>query len=285
MAAKTMQMPNLQIPTGYEKDQQKIALKRKLAQAMLERGLAPNRGAISPLETLGSLAQAFVGKRMDKKAGNMEADLQERIKGDYAAARQGFQTDANGGAMDAKSLVQKYGGNPMLSADLEPYKDAFASSLRNREEIKQIGNSYGRVGDYEGKEIPGKPTDKVISVNNEWKVNPVAMTADLFSNPLPPGAEVSGGMNSMANPYAQGAPQASQPPMQAGGAPPAANGGGLDLSKLSPEEKQVLAQELSRRGQPGVPPAQGLTPPPHKTIGNQQYWSVGGKWFDNPEGR
>lgn len=73
------------------------------------------------------------------------------------------------------------------------------------------------------------------------------------------------------------------------GQPPAA--GGMDLSRLKPEELQVLQQELGRRAglnpqAQNFPQGNPLSPPPSK-VGpdGKPYWSVGGKWYDNPEGR
>lgn len=291
MAAKTaMQMPNLQMPTGYEEEQRKIALRRKLAQMMFEQGMGGDR-ARTPWDALAKIAQTGAGVLHEKRATKREGELGERIKTDFNNKRSQLLADIQAGT-PPQALIQKYGADPMMASELEPYRDAFATSLKEREKIDRFGNTMGRAGDFIGKPIPGKPTDKVIDVNGQWQVNPVAMTADLFSNPLPAGAEVSGGTQAMPNPY--GSPQ--QPPPAPGAAaamPPVGqspSAGGMDLSRLSPEEKQILQQELARRA--GLPPqAQNmpmgspLTPPPSQVIEGKPYWSVGGKWYDNPEGR
>jgi hypothetical protein len=304
MAAKTaMQMPNLQMPTGYEEEQRKIALKRKLAQMMFEQGLGNGPRARSPWDALASIAQVWAGKSSEKDAGKIEARMNERLKGDFTQQRTQLQADINAG-MSPQQILQKYGANTLLQGELEPFRDAFGTALKEREKLDRFGNTIGRQGDFVGKPIPGKPTDKVIDVNGQWQVNPVAMTADLFSNPLPPGAEVSGGMQSMANPYAgptSQPPSGAPAPMPAvGNAPSAA---GMDLSRLSPEERQILERELTRRAgvegsDPSIPSGNPLDPglaskPPMgmpgisapKVIGGQQYWNINGKWYDNPEGR
>lgn len=302
MAAKTaMQMPNLQMPTGYEEQQRKIALRRKLAQMMFEQGMGGDR-ARTPWDALAKIAQTGAGVLHEKRATKKEGQLGEQIKADFNTKRQALLADVQAG-VPPQQLMAKYGADPMLGGELEPFRDAYASGLKNREDLVQSGMGFTSKGDVmSGRaQLQSKPTDKVLSVGDQWMANPVAVSADLASNPLPPGAEVTGLTNSMPNPYANQQPPVS--PSGAVGAGPSAGSqpaGGLDLSRLSPEEKQILQNELARRagGGASIPSGNPLDPglaskppmgmpgvAPPKTIGGKQYWNINGKWYDNPEGR
>jgi hypothetical protein len=53
--------PKFTLPTGYENEQLKAERKRKIAQALLERGLANQPNMQSWMQVLGQMAQAGAG--------------------------------------------------------------------------------------------------------------------------------------------------------------------------------------------------------------------------------
>lgn len=257
------------IPTGYESQQAKIALKRKIAEALMSAGLSQHQGMRSPFEALGQVAQAFVGKRLEDKAAGLEGELGTRIRGDYQAANSGFDADVNAG-MDPAKLVSKYSGNPMLEDRLKPYAEALAKRLGGREDLVDTGGLSGfqPKGNFVGKPMPNKPDAAVwLGENGEAEVNPVAAAAAMYRNPnlASPSAMPTSAPIPIPN-----AGHAPGPPPPAGGlsSPSAPTAGGdIDLSKLTPEERQILTNEIKRRGgqvpqSSELPLGSPLTPPP-----------------------
>ena len=300
-------MPSLfgkvQIPTGYESEQAKIALKRKLAQALLERGLSPNRGMISPLEALGGVAQAAAGQFLEKRADKLEGKLGERMLGDYQSEHDALQAAIASGA-GPDEIAKTFGGarHPLIADEVKPYENAYSKRLENLEGIREVGGTYGRVGDYVGKDIGGKglpvPPDpnKPVFVENGMMVpNQSWIYAHAATQP----GALDPSQISPVNPYpgAAAAPAPGQlPPPPAGGASatslaPSPAGGDIDLSLLNPEERKILQSEIARRK--GLPPearslpmGNPLKPPPSGVLPNgKPYWMVNGQPYDNPEGR
>lgn len=278
------------MPMNYQSEESKIAAKKKIADALIQRGLTPNKGMISPLEVIGSMAQAFAGKRLDSRASKMEDDLSDRVKGAYADARGQMQNDVAAG-MTPQQIAEKYGSNPLLENDVKPYADAFGENLKGRERIVNLGSAagYGRVGDYMGKPLPNDPNKPVwVGSNGQAEVNPVAATAAMYRNPnlVDPSS-----MPTSAPIPTPGMPQTAAAPVGSGVTPsPAPAGANVDLSLLSPEEQAILQNEIKRRG--SLPPSSRnmpfgnpLRPPPSGTAGGKPYWIVNGVPYDNPEGK
>lgn len=294
MTTRSMQMPKMQYPTGYEGEQRRIEMRRRLAQAMLEKGLSGG-DTRSWTQALAQVAQTYAGKRMEKKATDREADMYERMRADIATKMADFQAARNSGATN-QDLVDRFGADPMLQDAIDPHRDAVVSAMKNQEELVENGGRFVRKGDFvgpNGKDLAGKPTDLVIAKDGQWQVNPVAVTARLLSNPQPAGSTAHDLTGQMPNPYSTGGGQSSAGPaggaMPSGGQSPSV--GGMDLSKLNPEEQAILQQEIQRRAglspeARNMPQGNPLTPPPSQ-VGpdGKPYWSIGGKWYDNPEGR
>lgn len=293
MAARnTMQMPNIQYPSGYEDEQRKIAMKRKLAQMMYEKGLNPGQ-MTHPLQALASVFQTWVGKGMDKKANHLEADMNEHIKADLADKLARLQTMRSSGASN-EQIMDAFQGDPLMGDIVKPYGDAFASGLKGKEELFDSGGGQGfqRKGDFVGKPLPFDPNKPVmIGPDGQPTVNPVRATAAMAAQGLV--SPVPGDQPGMITPVYSMQTGGAQPP--AGGSMPAAgqspSGAGMDFSKFSPEEMGVLKQEIGRRAgldpqAQNFPQGNPLSPPPSK-VGpdGKPYWSVNGKWYDNPEGR
>lgn len=121
------------IPTGYEGLQSSVQRKRKIADALMAQGLqGPGPNARSWAQLLGSLAQTWAGKSIQKDADKEEASIQEKIKADVMSANQGFEADIASG-LGPKELVQKWGGNQWLKERLDPYEKALQQGLENEQ--------------------------------------------------------------------------------------------------------------------------------------------------------
>lgn len=175
-----MTQPTLVIPTQYTQQQADISRKRKLAEAMLQQGLTPENNMTSWAQVLGKLAQTWVGRSMDKEAGKQEASMNEALLHDYTSRRGDFIQDSQ--TLAPGELLQKYGSDPMLTEELKPYADAFASGLKNREDLTTFGGKMVRKGDVIG-QYDNKPTSMVFAnPDGSTELNPVAVTAQGLSN-------------------------------------------------------------------------------------------------------
>lgn len=281
------------IPTGYESEEAKLALKRKIADALMSAGLSSHQGMRSPFEALGQMAQAFVGKRLADKAAGGEDELGRRIRGDYDTARAGLNADVDSG-MDPAAIVKKYSGNPMLDDQIKPYVEALTKRLTGGEDLVDTGGMSGfqPKRNFIGKPMPNDPNKPVwLDEQGNATVNGPLATAHMYSNPnlVEPGAMPT------TSPIPN-AGQAPGPPAPVGATPsPSAvpAGADIDLSKLTPEEREILKNEIRRRGglpasnempfgspldKPAARPADGI-------VNGKQYWMINGVPYDNPEGK
>lgn len=288
-------MPKLVIPTGYESQERDIENRRKLAQLMLEKGLS-QQNMTSWAQPLAEMAQIYAGKRMDSKASKAQDALDTKIKGDYTAQLGALNADVNSG-MPVKDLVQKYAGSSLVSDALKPYTDAYGESLKEGEGHTTFGSQWRRKGAIPEGSVD--PNSMVIpGPNNTIAVNPVRATAALAAQ-YPPENSSPGNMT-----YSMPAPGIAQPSgggAGPGGAPPApaAGGNSIDVSALTPEEKQILTTELQRRAGPanggnftvqndmhtpfGSPV--DAVKPPSGVVNGKPYWIVNGVPYDNSEGK
>ena len=122
------------IPTGYESLQGSVARKRRIGEALMQQGMAGPQGDVrSWAQLLGSLAQTWAGKSIQKDADKEEASIQEQIKQEVARANQGFEADLAAG-LEPAQLVQKWGSNQWLRSRLDPYEKALGEGLKNKQE-------------------------------------------------------------------------------------------------------------------------------------------------------
>jgi hypothetical protein len=279
----------LSIPTGYESAELKAEQKRKLAQLMLEKGLNPSGNMQSWLQVLGSLSSTFAGTRLNKKADELDADTRTRMLADYTKASDSFNADAK--ALTPDDMVTKYDKNPWLQDDLKPYQDAIGEGLKEKEKIVSTPTSYERQGDLLGKP-KWDPNASVIPTGTPGEYGPnrarvaEAMAAQGFG---------VGGNTTIRDPNAPNS--MTGPGAAANGAPTAPAPGGIDLSLLSPQEKQIMQDELARRAavksgafsppHPNVPMGNPLTAQraPAGVVNGKPYWMINGQPYDNPEGR
>jgi hypothetical protein len=294
-------MPKLVIPTGYEDEQVKAERKRRMAEMLYKQGLN-NQNISSWTQVLGDLAQTYAGKRNEDKADKLDQQYRHELLDAYTAARTGLEADRKSGTAPA-DLVAKYGGNPLLADDptLKAETGAFEADLKPT----NFGGRMVRTGDVMNQYEPSKPTDSVIrNPDGSWKENPVVTSSALhrqgygMGDPVAqmpdPYAKVAGAMVPQVMPP-QGAPM-SPPPMPAAQPNPEA---GVDLSVLSPEEKQILQNEIMRRKNGGGAGGAYQPPNPNTPMGNpltaqrapagvvngKPYWLINGMPYDNPEGK
>lgn len=251
--------PTLVIPTGYESQQRQIERKRKIADALMAQGLSSENGLTSWTQVLGKMAQAWTGKRLDRKASEAGSELDAKILGDYLQKRGGFNTDAK--AMDPGQLREKYGGDPMLADDLKPYSDAFGARLKDEQTITNFGGQGVRKGDTLGR-FENNPNNSVmVGPDGMMSVNPVKVAASVASQGLPlqgPGGDQLY-QTSMKYPGVVSAMQGQAP-----GGPPmgAAPGQGISEQEAGPilaqaaQTKSISAQDAMRVSQSFGPQGQ-----------------------------
>lgn len=262
----TANLAKITIPTGYEQQQLAAASKRKLADAMLQQGLAPDPNMVSWTQMLGHLAQAWAGKSMQNDADKLDADVRSKILSDYNARRTGFLADSR--TMDPQQLVEKYGNDPMLQNDLKPYEDAFAAGLKQNNELTSFGGRMVRKGDVVG-QYANDPNKMIfVEPDGQTRLNPVAVTA----------AAVSSGNIVPTKGYAYE------------GRMPGANPNLVDTTGLNDNERAIMLQELARRKglsaeARAYQQTNPLNPPPSGVVNGKPYWEIQGKFYDNPEGK
>lgn len=280
--------PKFVLPTGYETEQLKAARKRKIAEALIQKGLQTNPNMQSWAQVLGQIGTAFIGKRMDKKADALDADVRSRMLSDYATRSAAFDKLTGSANPDLSSIVRTGQDDPFLQERVKPYVDAFAKRLSERENIVRTPTTFARQGD-----LIGKPTfdPQAMMVPTgkpgEYGVNAARVTAALAAQP---NTTISNAQTTIQDP--------STMPQQTPNTAPQAMPSGLDLGMLSPEEKQILSSELQRRAGGGgqyqlqtdtsTPMGSPLTAqkaPEGVTVDGRPYWLVNGIPYDNPEGR
>lgn len=244
--------PTLVIPTNYTIPQQKLASRRKLAEAMLGQGLSPDNSMNSWAQVLGKLAQTWAGKSMQTGADKAEGELNQQILDDYNSQRTSFLQDA--GTMDAAGLVGKYGNNPMLEAEVKPYAEAMAAQLKQNQELIQNGGVWARKGDITpGSAVAADPNDSVIpDGKGGFMVNPLKVTSSaigagtIVPENYPTQMQLPG-MGRLATAMAGGQTQAqpTQAPTAQAISPQAA---AQELSKLRPEQLAKFPEFLKNNG-------------------------------------
>jgi len=186
--------PKLTIPTGYESEQRSIERRRKIAEALLQQGLQQNPNMTSPWQAIAQVANAFAGRRMEKKADQRSDELNARIKGDFDTAATEFNNDA--ATLQPSQLVAKYRNNPMMLEQLKPYEAALQRALTEREALTTFNGKLQRQGDVVGQYDQGKPTDTVRrdATGNEF-INPLAVNAQAlgqgFEAPMAAGGQAA----------------------------------------------------------------------------------------------
>lgn len=136
------------IPTGYEALEGITARKRKLAESMLQAGLqGPGPNARSWTQLLGSLAQAFVGKRLGNQADNAEEDIRNQQLGEYQTATRAFDEDVKAG-VSPEEMVARYGGGRYTHERSQMYADILEDKMKNQNKFKDPIRLQGPDGGF-----------------------------------------------------------------------------------------------------------------------------------------
>lgn len=215
--------PKLVIPTGFENQQTAIERRRRIADAMLERGLTP-QPARHVAQVLGQLAQAWAGKSLQRDADKMQTSLNDDIRGSFQAKLTAFAMDeakVKSGEMSAHDLVQKYRSDPMLESALEPYSKAMDARMTadQRVDYKLGIGEDGKPKTFavsDAGTIRDAPTGFSLPNTNMKEINgvfvdPTVMQAGDVA-PQDPNSMVirDGASNWISNPIAIGATRMSQ---------------------------------------------------------------------------
>lgn len=190
--------PQIYLPTGYESLQAQADQKRRLAERLMSDGMSAQPDMNSYVQVLGKLAETLVGRLNEKKADKLDLQIKNQMGEDYRNKSGQFYTDTQ--SMKPGELVAKYSADPMMADMLDPYKDAYAQSLKEAEGHRIFGGQWVRQGNIQEGSYDNKPTDKVIGVNGPegptWQINPTAVTASIASQ----GLGVDNGQTSMPAP-------------------------------------------------------------------------------------
>lgn len=291
------------LPTGYESEQRRADQKRALAKVMLERGLASNPNMQSWTQVLAQLGSAFVGSRLNKKADKLDDDVYAKEIADYTKRNADFDTATGGGAtVDPADIIKQFSTDPMLQDRVKPYVDALAHRLSQQENIVKTPTTYARQGDLVGKQNFDPNASVIPDGQGGFKINPLRTTAALEAQGY--GFHEGDPMQTTMGDPTQGQVLPSMPPQYARPTPAPGDQplpGALDTGLLSPDERNIMASELTRRaghvssgGQyalqndtsiPMGSPITARKPPAGITTDGRPYWMVNGVAYDNPEGR
>lgn len=247
--------PSIVIPTGYEEQRRAAERKRKIAEALLSKGLGAQGPMQSWTQVLAQVANAGVGSMLDRKADKLDSATDAAISKDYADRVAKFREATKDPNVDPKSIVDQFGSDQFLQDLVKPYQEGMATGIKERQNIVKAGDTYSKIGDLEGKPLPNDPNALVIKGPHGWQPNMVRIIASAAAGGNLEDPNQAAGF-SMQDPMVQQPVQT--PGMPAQPAQPAGQPtGDIDLSRLTPEERGILQRELQRRAQ-GTGAPQGI---------------------------
>lgn len=267
------------VPTGYEGLQSQAASKRKIAEALLAQGLqGPGPNARSWAQVLGSIAQAWAGKSLQKDADKLDEQVRQQQLAANAVVQQGIEADVRNG-MTPQELMTKWGGIPQAQERLKQFDQPLTNvngTFINPRNVK------------EGSQAPQDPNALVtVGPDGSRNINIPRVVAgaasagmpltDANGQPMPthypaPGAPNAPVVNALMN---------QQPPVQM--AP-------LDLQQnwtKGPETMggQAAADASFAAQQPRFEVNPAGTQEIKKLPDGRTAYKVNGEWYDNPEGK
>lgn len=286
-------MPKFVLPTGYESEQLKAERKRKIAQALIERGLQTNPNMQSWAQVLGQLGTAFAGKMVDRKADKIDADTRTRMLSDYGTRTAVFDKLTSGDHPDLGAIVRAGQDDPFLQDRVAPYVEALKKRITEPENIVHTPTGYRRQGDVLN-QPEFNPNAMMVPTGNpgEYGVNAARVTAALAAQP---NTTITGAQTTIRDPSMSAPPPPQRLPT--GEAPQPLSPNTMDIGALSPEERSILQHELQRRAGGGnyqlqndthIPmgsPITAIKPPAGVAKNGKPYWIINGVPYDNPEGR
>jgi len=177
-------MPKVTLPTGYENLQKSAASKRKLAEAMLARGMEGVPNPVNWAQVLGQWAQSWAGKSMIKDADKMDADVSQQMLEAYNTKRSSLLADAQ--TMTPQEVVAKYGNDPLLQDDVKPYREAVAAKLKTDQEgfMGPDGIWHVKGNMKPGTYLPKLDDSIVLGPDGKPKLNGMAIAAAMAKQGL-----------------------------------------------------------------------------------------------------
>ena len=296
---------SIYIPTGFESEQRAAERKRKIAQAMMERGLTTNPNMQSWTQVLGQMGAAFAGKRMDKKADLMDDATDAKIlaKRDedltaYSAAEDALDPKSSDYDKQVRALRTTAAKSPFLEDEREMLGKAVGKRIESQGERINFGGQWRQAGGIADNEFePNKPTDAVIRGGPDGRTfvpNEAAISSALARQPnvdINPGAISQVGGLTSRDPMAPPVPGPAQPAQPAA---PAGDEAAMVFQQLDPKEREIVGGILKKYSAQGaaanVPSGSplgptGTKPPDGTTIDGKPIWYVNGVPYDNPEGK
>ena len=171
----SVNMAKITLPTGFEAQQRAAASRRQLAEAMLSQGLAPENNYGSLVQVLGKLAQTWAGRSMQKEADKMDDTVSNNLLEAYSGRRNAFLNDAK--TLSQQQLVEKYGQDPLLQNELDPYREVAAADMKRGNELIEFGGKMVRRKDVEG-QYANDPNKMVhVGPDGVMQLNPMAINA------------------------------------------------------------------------------------------------------------
>lgn len=279
------------IPTGFEHERRDAERKRAIAEALMKNGMAVNPNMNSWSQVAGQIANAWAGKRLDKKATKMDDAADEHIRSAYTEGLKSLYADATAGK-SAGDIVQAHQGDPLMSDALAPYVKAQERQLTEAENKVKFGGRMRRAGDIGSGEYDENVNDSVVHTpDGRVTVNMPKAVAGMAAQGMVP---LQSGQTDIYTTTDPTQSPAGLPATQAAGGP--AGGGNDVLSAFNPEELKVITAEAMRRRQTGAAPqnipsgnplgpGSNARPPAGVTKDGKPFWVVNGVPYDNPEGK
>ena len=308
--ATNVNIPRLVIPTGFENQQIEVDRKRRIADAMLARGLTPQNDMRHWAQLVGQMAQAWAGKSMQRGADRQQQSLNDAISGSYQGKLNAFR-DWEGqlkrGEITVDQLVQEFRGDPMLEQALEPYTKAMESRASADQRINYrlaIDPATGQVvtrGVSDAGTVTNAPEGFQLPNTNISNVNGVAtdLAATAPGTILPQSATDVVVRNQSGN-FVPNVPAIMSTRVSqgfGGGIPTSTPDPGITSEGPTPANNTITREEAARilasmngdqqrfdawRAQTGVKIA-GV--PQAVQVDGKTYYIIDGRAFDNPEGR
>jgi len=184
ISTPTLNLTKLNVGTGFEQQQAVAAAKQRLAEQLMQQGIAPDENMRSPVQVLGHMAQAWAGKSMQKEALAEQAKVAEALRGKRAELAQQVYSDAASG-MSVDQIAANYGHDPMAADIAKPFLDAYAQRLKNNEGLREVNGRIVRTGDVIGQANNDPNKDVFLGPDGQLTINPVKVTASVISQGKP----------------------------------------------------------------------------------------------------
>lgn len=264
--------------------QSKAASKRKIAEALLAQGLqGPGPNARSWAQVLGSIAQAWAGKSLQKDADKADEQVRQAQLQANAVVQSGIEADAQSG-MTPHELKLKWGGNPLAAERLKQFDQPLTNvngTFVNTQNVRE-----GSLAPQDPNALVHVRPDGGSDINVPRVVAGAASAGmpltDASGKPMPTHYPAPGGPPPMGiNAPVVKALMGQQPPVQM--APQSL----LEGWTKGPETMggQAAADASFAAQQPRFEVNAAGTQEVKKLPDGRMAYKINGEWYDNPEGK